>query len=570
MKSVARRPGGVAHLTGIFCFRRGSIRTLGLWAALVLGVLSDLYATDVTIGGTVRDRRRGTLVSSALVTITDRSGNILGSTTTDTQGQWQKTIAVTNIGIGGEVPHSFWLGQNYPNPFNPSTKIPFSAERGGKARVAVYNVLGQVLDSREFDLRPGSYAVDFHSSGSAGVLFYSVEMNNIRLTGKMIQLDGGHGRGLGGISQIAPRASFNIMAAQLFDSCKVITSSLVYETDTTTVALRDSVRADILLDTVHDRALVIDLHNDVVEQMAGSAFTYQIADRHTIKHTDIPRLLEGGVDGQVFSVWISPDTAASRYFATTVRFLDTLKAQIARNSVNIGLAQSVGEFNALVSQGKIAGIVVVEGGHSIENSIGNLVSLYQAGVRLMTITWNNSTPWAVAAADSRADQEGLSEFGKQVIRKMDSLGMIIDVSHVGRKTVSDILAVSTNPVIASHSGAYALRAHSRNLTDSQIAAIAQRGGVVGVVFYPPFLTSGSASLETVLQHIDYIRNIGGIDCVALGSDFDGFSSSPPTGLRDVSQFPSLTSALLQRGYSRDDVRKILGGNFMRVFRTVCK
>jgi membrane dipeptidase len=352
----------------------------------------------------------------------------------------------------------------------------------------------------------------------------------------------------------------------------VITSSLVYEPDTTTVALRDSVRADILLDTVHDRAFVIDLHNDVVEQIAASGFTYQIAERHTTKHTDIPRLRDGGVDGQVFAIWVSPTTyAPSTHFQTSMTFLDTMKAQVNRNSAEIGLAHSVGEFDTFVGQGKIAGIVVVEGGHSIENSLDNLVAFYQAGVRMMTITWNNSTPWAVAAADSRADQVGLSEFGRQVIRTMDSLGMIIDVSHVGRKTVDDILATSKNPIIASHSGAYVLRAHSRNLTDSQIKAIADNGGVIGVVFYPAFLTtSNTATLEDVLRHLDHIKNIGGIDCVALGSDFDGFSSSPPTGLKDVSQFPSLTSALLQRGYSREDVRKILGGNFMRVFRAVCK
>jgi membrane dipeptidase len=153
---------------------------------------------------------------------------------------------------------------------------------------------------------------------------------------------------------------------------------------------------------------------------------------------------------------------------------------------------------------------------------------------------------------------------------MDSLGIIIDVSHVGPQTVIDILATSKNPIIASHSGVAALRSHYRNLTDTQIRSIAQRGGVIGVVFYPTFLvSSGTARLENVLQHIDYIKNLVGVDYVALGSDFDGIETTP-LGLEDVTKFPAITEALLQRGYSRQDVRKILGENFMRVFRAVCK
>jgi membrane dipeptidase len=228
-------------------------------------------------------------------------------------------------------------------------------------------------------------------------------------------------------------------------------------------------------------------------------------------------------------------------------------------------------MDSLSRQKKIAGIVVVEGGHCIEDKLENLFAFYAAGARVMTITWNNSTSWAVSAKDSRADNVGLSDFGKQVIRTMDSLGMVIDVSHVGRKSVDDILATSKNPIIASHSGAYAVRNHYRNLTDTQIRAIAERGGVIGVVFYPPFLvSSGQARLDDVIQHIDYIKNlVGNVDCISLGSDFDGIEVTP-TGLEDVTKFPAITAALLQKGYSRQDVRKILGENFMRVFRTICK
>jgi len=370
---------------------------------------------------------------------------------------------------------------------------------------------------------------------------------------------------------VASTASYRLSAPQLLDSCQVITSSLIYETDTTAVALVDSARVNVLLESIHDRAFVIDLHNDVMEVISGSNFTYQLSDRHTTNHTDIPRFRDGGVDAQVFSIWISPTTyQATAYFSTAMKFLDTLKAQAVRNPKDLGLVFRSDSVDALVRQKKIAGIVVIEGGHCLEDKLENLLALYNAGARIMTITWNNSTSWAVSAQDSRADAVGLNDFGKQVVRTMDSLGMIIDVSHVGRKTVEDILATSKNPIIASHSGAYALRNHYRNLTDTQIRAIAQRGGVIGVVFYPTFLvSSGSARLENVLQHMDYIKNLVGVDYIALGSDFDGIETTP-VGLENVTKFPAITEALLQRGYSRDDVRKILGGNFMRVFRAVCK
>jgi membrane dipeptidase len=254
-----------------------------------------------------------------------------------------------------------------------------------------------------------------------------------------------------------------------------------------------------------------------------------------------------------------------------MKFLDTLKAQANRNKNDMGLVVRADSLDSLSRQKKIAGIVVVEGGHCIEEKLENLLTFYNAGVRVMTITWKNSTSWAVSDQDSRAASVGLSEFGKQVIRTMDSVGMVIDVSHVGRKTIDDILATSKNPIIASHSGVYALCNNSRNLTDTLIRAIASRGGVVGIVFYPYYLTgSKSAALENVLQHIDYIKRlVGNVDCISLGSDFDGIEVTP-TGLENVTKFPAITEALLQRGYSRQDVRKILGENFMRVFRTVCK
>ena len=551
------------------------MRRLILLSLAMLSVCYALQGSGKTILGTVRDRHKGVAVASAGIQIFDRSGILLGSTTSNSLGQWQVNFPAVGIADAGNLPRTFSLEQNYPNPFNPSTKIPFTVVHGGNVRITVFNILGQLVDSKEYSVRPGSYTIDWTAKGSAGVLFYSVEMGGERLTKKMVQLDGGSMSGLTNLSVMGGRVSLSLESAFSIDSCRIIASSLVYESDTLTVAFADSARADFLLDSVHDRAFMIDLHNDLMEMISGGGFKYQLADRHTppTGQSDIPRFRDGGVDAQVFAIWISPTTyAASTYYSTAMRFLDTLKAQVGRNSNDVKLVTRSDSVDALSQQKKIAGIVVLEGGHCIEEKLENLKAFYDAGVRLMTITWNNSTSWAVSAQDASAGNKGgLNDFGRQVIQAMDSLGMIIDVSHVGPQTVTDILATSKNPIIASHSGAAAIRNHYRNLTDSQIRAIAARGGVIGVVFYPPFLvSSGTAKLDDVVRHLDYIKNLVGVDYVAIGSDFDGMDGSAPVGLEDVSRFPALTEALLQKGYTEQDLRKILGQNFMRVFRAVCK
>ncbi|MGB2868106.1 MAG: membrane dipeptidase [Bacteroidota bacterium] len=573
--NASQQPDGSEYSIGFILSSHKTHRWLGLLLALSLSASHILFANGPTLLGTVRDRHWNSPVALASIQVFNRNGALLGITSANAQGQWQMTIPSTGVDDRKQVPQTFTLGQNYPNPFNPSTMIPFTVGTAGSVRITVHNILGQLLDAREYFLSPGTYSVDWRTKGSTGVLFYSIEMNGARLSRKMVQLDGGGSDGLGNIFLRSPLTATSLDKGHAVDSCYVVASSLIHEADTLWVPLVDSARGDFLLESIHDRAFVIDLHNDVMEVISGTNFVYQIADRHTVAkngdpQSDIPRFRDGGVDAQVFSIWINPTTYAGAYYSTAMKFLDTLKAQAARNGADMRLEVEPDSVEFLTRQKKITGLVVVEGGHCIEDNLDKLRSFYQAGARIMTITWNNSTSWAVSAQDARATTVGLSDFGKQVIRTMDSLGMIIDVSHVGRKTVEDILATSANPIIASHSGAYTLRNHYRNLTDSQIQAIAQRGGVIGVVFYPPFLvTSGAATMESVLQHIDYIKNLVGVDYVALGSDFDGIEVTP-TGLEDVTHFPKITEALLQRGYSRQDVRKILGENFMRVFKAVCK
>jgi membrane dipeptidase len=277
------------------------------------------------------------------------------------------------------------------------------------------------------------------------------------------------------------------------------------------------------------------------------------------------------VDAQMFALWTDwRDSVAHPYYAFTLAMSDTFKAQVARSGGAMVQARSSADLLAASSSGTLAGVLAIEGGHAIRYDITKLREYYDLGARYMTITWNNSIGWAVSAQDARSATVGLNAFGQQVIRTMDSLGMLIDVAHTGIKTIKDILAITKNPIIDTHAGARALNNHYRNLTDEQIDSIAARGGVIGVVFYPSFLSStGRATIDSVVRHIDYIKNRVGVDHVAIGSDFDGIETVP-VGLEDVSRLPNLTAALLRKGYSIPDVHKILGGNALRVFTQVCK
>ncbi|HQI42071.1 MAG TPA: dipeptidase, partial [Ignavibacteriaceae bacterium] len=293
-----------------------------------------------------------------------------------------------------------------------------------------------------------------------------------------------------------------------------------------------------------------------------------LKDLHNFNHTDIPRMQTGEVNIQFFSIWVSP-TAYTNYFDQALYMYDIFNSELSANTSSIGSATTLQEALSLNSQNKIAGVIGVEGGHHIEDSLEKLYELYNLGMRYLTITWNNSTSWAISAKDNRTLTQGLNDFGKQVIRKLDSLGVIIDVSHTGIKTIQDILTVTNNPIIASHSGARSVYDHYRNLYDWQIQDIANTGGVIGVVFYPYFLNgSANASIEDVIAHVDHIVSVVGTDYVSIGSDFDGIEVTP-FGLEDVSKFPDLTLALLQHGYTEQEVAKFLGGNFKRVFEQVC-
>jgi len=353
---------------------------------------------------------------------------------------------------------------------------------------------------------------------------------------------------------------------------------------------------------IHENAIVIDLHNDVLSEsvMRGK----NIAEPVRGGHTDFPRLKKGGVDVQFFSIWCDGKKAKPYDYAN--REIDALYKLIQRNQDEMVFATTGEEIQRGIAGHKLVAMIGVEGGHMIENRLDYIDSLYKRGARYLTLTWNNSTDWASSAADEsnkKIKRKGLSDFGKQVVERMNQLGMIIDLSHVGEQTFYDVLKISTKPVFVTHSDVYGISPHYRNLKDGQISAIAKNDGVIGVNFYSDFLdphyrhkittlyaqyVSKTDSigltidkkfdklpdkarqalrppLSLLIDHINYLVKLAGIDHVGIGADFDGMESTP-IGLDDVGAYPVLTGALLKCGYKEAEVRKILGENVLRVIK----
>lgn len=357
---------------------------------------------------------------------------------------------------------------------------------------------------------------------------------------------------------------------------------------------------------LHRKAIVVDTHGDILSDQIKSGI--DVGVRQKSGNFDLVRAKEGGLDVQVFSVW-SDYTGG---FAMANRQIDSLDALIRHHPDKIVKVRTASELKSAVKQGKMAALFGVEGGHMIENKIENLEALAKRGMTYMTLTWNNSTPWSSSAYEETFKKDslkqiGLSDLGKQIIKRMNELGVIVDLSHVGETTFFDAIKASSKPVMASHSSAYVFNAHQRNLKDDQIRAIANTGGVVFVNFYTGFLDSTytgkqkqfndrhkaelssltakynsrarasevintkyrqeiedmRAPLSLLIDHIDHMVKLVGADHVGLGADYDG-AESYPKGLDDVSKYPLITEALLQRGYSGKDVKKILGGNFVRL------
>ncbi len=315
---------------------------------------------------------------------------------------------------------------------------------------------------------------------------------------------------------------------------------------------------------------LIDGHNDLpwaIRQSASAPHdvrAYNLRGR-TAGHTDIDRLRAGGVGAQFWSVYIpfsAVDEGAARI---QLEQIDIVNQVIERHPDVFGLALTASDIESVFGSGRIASLLGMEGGHAIENSLGALRAFYAAGVRYLTLTHGTTIDWADSGT-GEATHKGLTAFGEEVVREMNWLGMLVDLSHTSPVTMHDALSVGEAPVIFSHSSAKGVTNHPRNVPDDVLRRLPENGGVVMVTFVPSFVsTDGQATLADVADHIEHVRSVAGIDHVGIGSDFDGIDSTP-VGLEDVSTFPALLEELSRRGWSEEDLAKLAGENLLRVMR----
>ena len=356
---------------------------------------------------------------------------------------------------------------------------------------------------------------------------------------------------------------------------------------------------------IHAHLIGVDSHIDTLQRVVNSG--EDISKRTPRGHVDLPRLKESGMVAPFFALWVPTFFQGSEAVRRTLQLRDAMQSLLDAHPDQIELATTAAEVERIAGAGKIAAVLTLEGGHQIADDLSVLRMYHRLGIRSMTLTHFRNNNWADASTD-RPAHGGLTDFGRQVVREMNRLGIIVDISHVSDQTFQDVLAVTTKPVIASHSSCRASDV-PRNMTDDMIRALARNGGVIGINFGAGFLNAkdaeglrqrigqavatqpdlsgraldtfaaaeyvreygemrpAAATLDDAVAHIDHVVKIAGMDHVGIGSDWDGINTVP-AGLEDVSKMPALTAALLRRGYTEADVRKILGGNLLRVLREV--
>lgn len=370
---------------------------------------------------------------------------------------------------------------------------------------------------------------------------------------------------------------------------------------------------------IHNSAIVIDTHADTPQRFLDEGFDIGSTDPNDIGHISLDKAKRGNLGAEFFSIWVEPETNQGHFAQHTFDLIDSVYEQAARHPDRMMMAFSVADIERAHHEHKLAALMGIEGGHSIENDIHLLRDYYRLGVRYMTLSWSNTNEWADSSGDiddpKVQHHNGLTDFGKQVVLEMNRLGMMVDISHVADKTFWDAIATTNAPLIASHSSARALDNAPRNMTDDMLRAVAKNGGVVQVNFFDgfisqEFLDAAKAQakdkaaaiqkfvdqrkaegkpvtyvdedrigrewtakiprppLQMLIDHIDHIAKVAGIDHVGLGSDFDGVSGATPQGIDSAADLPKITQALLDRGYSAEDINKILGGNLLRVFGQV--
>jgi membrane dipeptidase len=362
-----------------------------------------------------------------------------------------------------------------------------------------------------------------------------------------------------------------------------------------------------------ERAVIVDLHDDTTQMIVDEG--YNLAEKHDYGQVDIPRMRAGHVSGLFLSIWTDPDRyAPTEAVRRALEEIDAARREIARHPADLELATTAGGIAAARKRGHIAMLLGVEGGQAIDSDLSILRTFFQLGARYLTLTHTNNTPWADSSGKP-PEHNGLTDFGKQVVREMNRLGMMVDISHVSDKTFFDALETSSAPVIASHSSCRALANVPRNMTDDMLRALAAKGGVVHINYYEGFLDAGFAERESALKaeqtqqdeiddrtpkfgdrsrngpavrqisaqriarlgriplsrlldHFEHAVKVAGVDHVGLGSDFDGVDDLLPEGMEDISKMPNLVGGLMERGFSDADILKILGGNTLRVMRQV--
>jgi membrane dipeptidase len=328
---------------------------------------------------------------------------------------------------------------------------------------------------------------------------------------------------------------------------------------------------------LHVDAVVVDTHCDTLkclspyftsgrDSMWSDRSSTGLGGRSTIGHVDIPRLKEGGVDCQVFAISSLRERNPPYALRTALHMLDLFYAECLKNEASITPATSHQDILNALRQGKTAAMLSIEGADVLEGEVGVLRMFYRLGVRMVGLVHSLRNQLADGVTDARTGG-GLSEFGVQVVEELNRLGVLIDVSHLNDAGFWDLIDVSAEPIVASHSNSRAICGHPRNLTDDQIRALADRGGVMGINFSPPFVHPTRADVARVVDHIDHIVDVVGVDYVGLGSDFDGIRGTP-IGLEDVSKMPNITAELVHRGYAEQAIRKILGENHLRVLKDV--
>ena len=370
---------------------------------------------------------------------------------------------------------------------------------------------------------------------------------------------------------------------------------------------------------IHSSAIIVDTHADTTQRLLDEKFDLASVTSVADGHLDLEKARAGNLAAEFFSIWVDPQRVPrDQYAHRTLQLIDSVYGQAEKHPDRMSMAFSVDDILQARKAGKFAALMGIEGGHSIENDLGILRDYYRLGVRYMTLTWSNTNEWGDSSGDiDKKDvkhHNGLTEFGKQVVGEMNRLGMMVDISHVSDKTFWDTIAVTKAPVIASHSSARALDSHPRNMTDDMLKAVGKNGGVVMANYFSAFIdenyrkayaaqkeerdaaikqiddrykNSDMATryrmhdraekewaakvprppFKSLIDHIDHIAKVAGIDHVGLGSDFDGVSSLPQE-IDSTADLPKITQALLERGYNREQIHKILGGNILRAFREV--